>query len=291
MVQPQYSPQEALEKIKLMMKYDTSKTLNENFEVIKETIKESRQTILEADEECTNSISYEELLEYVEQAEEAHDDIFNWAGSKDISDSYEDAKDIYDALKAVSGKNIYDEEQGKCVPAISFFKTKYREINKEDWVGGNSSLEEDISDILKRNIGAESNRYCRLALQILNKPLVDTEKKTDDSNKKTDDGKSEWDKLKDTSKGGGAKSGYKPCSGTYSFGCKSDVIAKVQGCLGGLVTDGKFGPKTKAKLAGKGFSSFTDADVDKICQTAVVKPQDEFTTQVDADEPEDILNT
>lgn len=36
MVQPQYSPQEALDKIKLMMKYDTSKTLNENKEVVSE---------------------------------------------------------------------------------------------------------------------------------------------------------------------------------------------------------------------------------------------------------------
>ena len=34
MVQPQYSPQEALERVKLMMKYDTSKTLNENVSVI-----------------------------------------------------------------------------------------------------------------------------------------------------------------------------------------------------------------------------------------------------------------
>jgi hypothetical protein len=36
MVQPKYSPQEALERVKLMMKYDTSKTLNENKEIIKE---------------------------------------------------------------------------------------------------------------------------------------------------------------------------------------------------------------------------------------------------------------
>ena len=38
MVQPKYSPEEALEKMKLMMKYDSSKTLNENREVIKEQL-------------------------------------------------------------------------------------------------------------------------------------------------------------------------------------------------------------------------------------------------------------
>jgi hypothetical protein len=49
--------------------------------------------------------------------------------------------------------------------------------------------------------------------------------------------------------GGSKKSGlkYNPCSGTYKYGCKSDTIAKVQGCLG-LVTDGKFGPKTQSAL-------------------------------------------
>ena len=70
---------------------------------------------------------------------------------------------------------------------------------------------------------------------------------------------------------GGGGAGYKPCSGTYSYGCKSNVIAKVQACLGGLAQDGKFGPKTKAKLSAKGFTTFTDADVEKICSAAETK--------------------
>ena len=40
MVQPKYSPEEALEKMKLMMKYDSSKTLNENIESTKQPINE-----------------------------------------------------------------------------------------------------------------------------------------------------------------------------------------------------------------------------------------------------------
>jgi hypothetical protein len=68
--------------------------------------------------------------------------------------------------------------------------------------------------------------------------------------------------------GGGTGGGYKPCTGTYQKGCKSDIIAKVQGCLG-LVTDGKFGPKTQTALSGKGFTTFTDADVTKICEKTV----------------------
>jgi hypothetical protein len=34
MVQPKYSPEEALERVKLMMKYDMGKTLNENKQLL-----------------------------------------------------------------------------------------------------------------------------------------------------------------------------------------------------------------------------------------------------------------
>jgi hypothetical protein len=38
MKQPKYSPQEALERVKLMMKYDMGKTLNENRELLSEQV-------------------------------------------------------------------------------------------------------------------------------------------------------------------------------------------------------------------------------------------------------------
>jgi hypothetical protein len=81
--------------------------------------------------------------------------------------------------------------------------------------------------------------------------------------------------------GGGTGGGYKSCSGTYEKGCKSDVIAKVQGCLG-LVTDGKFGPKTLAALSGKGFSKFTDADVTKICEKTTTVTEPEVSGEVES---------
>jgi hypothetical protein len=68
----------------------------------------------------------------------------------------------------------------------------------------------------------------------------------------------------DNNGGGGTK--WKDCSGTYVRGCKSEVINKVQGCLGGLVKDGKFGPRTEAALQAKGYSNgFKDSDVETIC--------------------------
>lgn len=75
--------------------------------------------------------------------------------------------------------------------------------------------------------------------------------------------------------GGGGGTKWKDCSGTYTQGCKSEVVRKVQGCLNAdaelklspkLVPDSKFGPKTNAALQAKGFSNgFKDSDVETIC--------------------------
>jgi hypothetical protein len=63
---------------------------------------------------------------------------------------------------------------------------------------------------------------------------------------------------------------FKDCKGTYTIGCKSEVIKKVQGCLN-IKTDGLFGQKTQGALESKGFKNgFTDADVDKLCPANVV---------------------
>jgi hypothetical protein len=60
---------------------------------------------------------------------------------------------------------------------------------------------------------------------------------------------------KGVAKTGGAKTGgaFKSCSEQMpiKYGCKNETIKKVQACLG-LVTDGKFGPKTKQALINKG---------------------------------------
>jgi hypothetical protein len=54
----------------------------------------------------------------------------------------------------------------------------------------------------------------------------------------------------------------------------------------GLVTDGKFGPKTQAALKAKGFDSFTDADVNKICNKTTTVDSDE--EDVDPEDPNQI---
>jgi hypothetical protein len=98
------------------------------------------------------------------------------------------------------------------------------------------------------------------------------------------------DKVKQSGgfkKGGVApvtKSKYHKCVGTYTQGCISDAITQIQGCLS-LVTDGKFGPKTQAALASKGFTNgFKDSDVPKICKSSNVTPP------VPGQTPQDKLN-
>lgn len=75
-----------------------------------------------------------------------------------------------------------------------------------------------------------------------------------------------------TTDGGGAvtQPTYRACSGTYNKGCKSEVIRKVQGCLG-VKMDGLFGPKTEAAVQSKlGKLIFSDSDVDGICGIAQI---------------------
>lgn len=75
------------------------------------------------------------------------------------------------------------------------------------------------------------------------------------------------------------------CQGTYSMGCKTPEVGRVQQCLKdqGLypyTVDDKFGKRTRTAVYNKlGKSSFTDADIETICKTTSGgggEPQDDF---------------
>lgn len=79
---------------------------------------------------------------------------------------------------------------------------------------------------------------------------------------------------------------YKVCEGTYTKGCYSETIKKIQSCLG-LVADGKFGPKTQAALESVGFANgFKDSDVDTICKAESMPEPD-----MDLPTPDDDIDT
>jgi hypothetical protein len=281
MKQPEYSPLEALERIKLMMKYDMSKTLNENKEVIKEPINEWAPLVIPA-----ITIAAPWLYATAAAAVAAIGTwIYNVQGGGDAFSKtqtfLQGCTSLDKNLKPTQSKGDHRAAADGIYNAIQGIGTDEAAIK-----GSISSMETvadlcamakyynrtygDLYDDLDSDLDGESFRqYVWSAIA----PVVD-------------DAEEDLAKVKqegDTKKTGGKK--YKSCSGTYTQGCYSEVIKQVQGCLGGLVTDGKFGPKTNEKLKSAGFSSgFSDNDVDKICN----KPDE--IEQVDAEDSTDLLN-
>ena len=280
MVQPKYSPEEALQRIKLMMEYDTSKTLNENVETIKQPINEILQLI---------PITLPWLIGYGTAAAAAIGTwIYNVQGGGDAFSKtqtfLQGCTSLDKNLKPTQSKGDHRAAADGIYNAIQGIGTDEAAIK-----GSISSMETvadlcamakyynrtygDLYDDLDSDLDGESFRqYVWSAIA----PMVD-------------DAEEDLEKVKkegDTKVTGGTKAKkYKSCSGTYTQGCYSEVIKQVQGCLGGLVTDGKFGPKTNEKLKDAGFSSgFSDNDVDKICN----KPDE--IEQVDAEDSTDLLN-
>lgn len=295
MVQPNYSPQEALERVKLMMKYDTSKTLNENKQSINEVVPLVIPAITIAAPwlYATGAAGVAAIGSW----------IYNVQGG---GDSFKKTKDFFagcstnmKSLKPTVDKSTYRGAADSIYNAIEGFGTTLPSIKSAldsmptvaDLCALNSwytTQYGDLYDDLDSDIdGTDFTKYVWSAIA---PKIADAE---DDLTKTKEDG----NKTGGTKTGGG----YKPCSGTYKMGCIADSVSKIQGCLG-LVPDGKYGPKTNKKLKEIGVSSFTDADVDKICDkktpaagtpaagtpAAPVTKPDEIE-QVDAEDSTDLL--
>ena len=92
--------------------------------------------------------------------------------------------------------------------------------------------------------------------------------------------------------GGGGGGSYKNCTDfPFIKFCKNPKIAEVQECLGGLVADGKFGPKTEAALEKAGYGiDISEDDYNKIIQKCKgVQPSPE-TTSTGPDTSSDMSN-
>jgi uncharacterized membrane protein len=313
MVQPKYSPQEALERIKLMMNYDSSKTLNENKKVIFEQSYVDPGAVGSA--ATLGAVgAYGGAIAGAAYGATAGSMVFpvvgtaigalaglglgalaNWAVSGDQGE--DGFRKVMEACKAEGASKLVTKLSKAEVRSIA----QKIEDAKGDWNDDEdaivSALMEiptvaDLCAVDKKIAGGLAEFLDNLTddpdeWKMFTRPLegiiedseiILTPEEAEDS----DGGK--------TTPPPNKTGGYKDCSGTYSFGCKSEAIRKIQGCLG-LVTDGKFGPKTQSALKTKGFDSFTDADVDKICGTSKPEPaKDEFSTEVDAVNYDDFLN-
>ena len=352
MVQPKYSPTEALSRIKLMMNYDSSNTLTENEQKIKSLIKEddidtdtekSVQKILSA---CSSRAEAEGTLDAASIAS-AFNRSFNYqtlgfmGGTDDaiwrdqatkmkkgnlddlcnINREFEDlgygnfAKKLVDELddeelselmEAFSAMSYRTKKESKLAVAsteqknINWFKTSFPCIFDSD-ANVDQKVIKNINNYVYILIkGNKGNLYQVFADgRVKTKDGKMTGKKIScngskigfiaESIQKKKTLEEQFDENELLGGGGGGPTPdptprprptnrYRTCTGTYTKGCKTDPtgpIGVVQGCLGGLVTDGKFWNKTQDALVAKGFSNgFTDADVSKICnKTTIIEPE------------------
>ena len=264
----------------LLMKYDTKKTLSENVK--------SNNLINEESNSCPNSIDEATIKVKASRAS----DIFRYMTTEFQRMGYirERAIEIYNIIDELSKKNFYDSLTKTCENSLKRFKDEFEsEYTSGGFFTITDNLEEEFNDLINGYIGEQdkvAKKYLEQALKKLNENINKPVKQNDEDTINCPQGQfynPATKKCQTTNCGGcvpspcptgtklvngkcvGGGGSWKDCKGTYTRGCKSDVIAKVQKCLG-LTSDGKFGPKTDAALKSKGFTNgFTDEDVTKIC--------------------------
>ena len=281
--------EEELKRALLMMKYDSRKTLSENTnDLILEQI--NCPNAYNASIINQKAFDIRDLIEYIDTTGFR---MFNLEGR---------CKEIYDTIKDLSQHNFYNDLEKTCENSLKRFKEEYLTTGNVFFT--NNSIEEQIQEILDdyvADVSVEAANYLRSTLKLIaeneNKLAGGTDQVDPQENQVSQNAKkcgwlktdgsadvegyknSSWKCPKSGKSGGGTGGGsYKDCSGTYTKGCKSEVIRRVQGCLGGLKTDGKFGDNTQKALVAKNYpNGFTDADVNKICnvQTSPDVPKKE----------------
>jgi hypothetical protein len=319
MVQPKYNPQESLERIKLMMNYDTSKTLNEN----RELINEEYHWLLPNGTVTAGSA----LVGKIPKGAKAFSSLAAANAAAGIGGSGLSMAGVgaaaMTALPWVAGAAVvgglgywlYDSinngmpTAAKVESFLNSCSTQSKNLKQVASDAQITSAAEKINasiegigtneDDIKSAIESMGNVADLCALKTkydarYGSLYEDLDGDIDGTDWKTyvwapmqtiiekSAEKIEEVKPKKEDDGGNGSGGYKACKGTYSMGCISDVISTVQSCVG-LVTDGKYGPKTNAKLKELGYNSFSDADVDKICnkQSSPEKPE---TPEIDGEE-------
>jgi hypothetical protein len=232
MVQPNYSPEEALNRVKLMMKYDSSKTLNENVNVI-----------FEQSQSCSPAINETELDTIVNEVWDMLDKmttIFSQAVYVE-----ERAGKVYNNVNKLVGKKYYDDISKQCVSAKSEFLERFKVRSNKGGVV--FSTEGDIIKLIDEALGETGVENSVKAQKYLNatKKILSTE-----------------DSLTPTTGGGNTGGGNKgggtfiSCPDTLPIkkSCKNETVRRVQACLG-LPTKyqtGNFGPITQKALVDKG---------------------------------------
>lgn len=252
MVQPKHNPQEALERMKLMMKYDSSKTLTENVEVIKENkkpINEQWQIPAAIWAWWNYSNKFTDAAQKVKGAFQGCSTLLKQSQPSTDVDFTGAADKIY---KAIEGMGT-DEDAVK--DAFKMMKTPADICKLEEEYGNKyrdlyTDLDGDFS-------GNDWNLYVWSPIyDIISKLPTPPPQPT-----VTGTAVPTVTPVPKTSQ-------YTDCPDTFPIKklCKNGTIRKVQGCLG-IKADGAFGPATQAALEAKGLpgTQITQNSVDTAC--------------------------
>jgi hypothetical protein len=164
---------------------------------------------------------------------------------------------LYDALKGLGTDEEAIYGVFNSLKTISDLSALITIFDSENGSEGEGDLLEWLdSDI---DMTSEWNKIYRPIRNIVRRFMTDLAKENPPKKDDTTPG--------GTTPGTPTQSKYRPCSGTYVYGCVAPAIGQVQGCLG-LLQDNKFGPLTLTALKKIGKESFTDADIPTICKSA-----------------------
>jgi hypothetical protein len=346
MIQPKYSPKEALKRAKLLMGYDPSSTLTENQQRVKSLINEQSQTqslrnllsACSARPQSEGSLSAAAIAAGFNKAFNydalSAIDFFDIIGGTDDSletgwrhylqlmskGNMDDLCNISKDYESTFGQSfaeaiIGELDTSELSEVMATFTAMKEQSDKEAKLKVDSTEQQNVNWFKKTfpciyqsdgNVDQQVYRNANNYVYILIKGksgkqysvFADGRVKNADGTKtgkkvscqgsnvtfisESIEKKKLSEQIDDSSLNGGGGgntpsptqhprpvSPYKKCSGEYKKFCKSDVILKVQGCLG-IEPDGKFGSETQKALEKKGYNSgFTDKDVDRICNKEV----------------------
>lgn len=226
-------------------------------------------TPTEENPNCPNSIPYKDmarLMKRVAQVVRGMNTAFvRMAGSS------ERARFIYYSIKFLHGKNTYIQDFDECRPAIQA-ATEYFNGYFNDWFSKGETFEEEINQLIRRKYFRDDpmvQRYLTETIKILKQPSTETKPEETPGESQSDQ---QPDQQPDQTPAA-TTSGYKFVKGTsddpYKYGTLGSGIAQVQQNLG-VAQDGKWGPKTNAKmkeLAPDYIDGYTNDDLLKVIQT------------------------
>lgn len=172
------SPEEALELIKVRMKYDTKRTLRENNGVLTEQDKSN----LLSDEDLLGSTGL--LRQYYQSISDYYTTIFNPLGLSavnilagrrnsvkgvvDALDGIVDESDlafVLQTIKSLANKCYYDEIEGKNISATQAFLDLYQEDEGED-------LKSDVESVGTQTLKTGSEKIKKMIIKLIDTQIA-----------------------------------------------------------------------------------------------------------------------